>query len=346
MLISSVKHILPAILSLMVVYSASAQDLVVLNNGDKLTGQVIEKTSEHLKIKTKYAGEVKVLWKQVKILDITKKINVSFGPKENYQASSVTMSENGNLQISLSDGKVIMKHKRELKSLTQKIEETNHKSQKVVKSGRFKVSANASSGNTETGRLNLDIEGVFKKGRDRLTIGAISNQATENKKETLSSTRVSGKYDHYFGKKKYWQTNAQYLENKFKGINSRTSAGVGTGYDIWSSKKKNMALEGGINHVKEDLKGQKDNEFAAFRWAIKYDQKLFNTSAKFFHKQEGLLDLEVSDNVTVNSQTGISVPITKKVETSAQVNMDFNNTPTVGKEDTDLIYMFSVGYKW
>ena len=342
-LISFIKRILPAALSLMVVYSVSAQDIVVLENGDKITGEVIEKTSGNLKIKTKYAGEVTVLWKHVKILDIKKKVNLSFGSKEKYFAT-MTMSENGSLQIMLDDGKVVMKNKGELKSLEQKVEQNNN--QKLVKSGRVKVSANATSGNTETGRLNLDIEGVFKKGRDRLTLGVISDRATENKKKTLSNNRASGKYDHYFGKKKYWQTNAQYQENKFKGINSKLSTGVGTGYDIWSGKKKNLALEGGVNYVNEDIQAKKNNEFAAFRWAIKYDQKIFNSKAKFFHKQEGLLDLEVSENVTLNSQTGVSVPITKKIETSAQVNMDFDNTPAAGKEDTELIYMFSVGYKW
>jgi len=107
-----------------------------------------------------------------------------------------------------------------------------------------------------------------------------------------------------------------------------------------------MSLEGGVNQVSEQYRNAQDRDYAAFRWSLKFDHLMFNTPAKFFHKQTGLVDVEDSEKYSLSSQTGISIPFAKKFETSTQINMDYDNNPGLGKEKTDLIYMFSVGYKW
>lgn len=320
-----------------------ALDKVELLNGDQISGEILEKTATKLVIKTSYGGKVSISWNSIKTLQLDKKVHISTTDRKQYFAP-VKISPDGSMQIQLENGKVVNSTIGSLQTLTLKPPRETEK--KAKRSGYIKLSANASRGNSETERVNLDTEWILRSDTTRWTLGAIVNRAKKNDTTTLAKNKASVKYDRYLSKKQYWQTNLEYFDDEIAGLEPRISAGLGTGYDIWSSKKRNMSLEGGLNQVVEKYKNRADRDYAAFRWSLRFDHLVFNTKAKFFHKQTALVDVKQTDKHSLSSQTGISIPFAKKFETSTQVNVDYNNSPEIGKQKTDLIYMFSIGYKW
>ena len=65
---------------------------------------------------------------------------------------------------------------------------------------------------------------------------------------------------------------------------------------------------------------------------------------QFFHKHEGLQSLESTDDLIVRSETGLRVPLSDNLNTSVQVNVDWDRNPPPGTEETDLTYLLNVGY--
>ncbi len=319
-----------------------AQDRIELLNGDRISGEILKKTPTRLVIRTTYGGEVSIAWNSIKSLQLDKKMHISTTDRKNYFAP-VTISPDGRMRIHLENGEIIESNVGSLQTMAL----TPPQRQKKLKSsGYIKLSANASRGNSDTERLNLDTEWILRSDATRWTLGAVANRAKEDDTTTLSKNKATVKYDRYLSKKQYWQANLEYFDDEIAGLEPRISAGLGTGYDIWSSKKRNMSVEGGLNQVVEKYKNKEDRDYAAFRWSLRFDHLVFNTKAKFFHKQTALIDIKETDKHSLSSQTGISIPFAKKFETSTQVNLDYNNSPGIGKQKTDLIYMFSIGYKW
>jgi putative salt-induced outer membrane protein YdiY len=84
---------------------------------------------------------------------------------------------------------------------------------------------------------------------------------------------------------------------------------------------------------------------SAPRWSLKYDQLIFQ-SVKFFHQHEVLMSEEGANNVLVFTQTGLRVPIAERLNATTQLNVDYAGQPAAGREKTDKMLLFSLGYGW
>ena len=76
-------------------------DEVVLNNGDRITGKMVDLADGKLSIKTEYAGVVKIDWSQVKTFSTDAPAYVKIG--DNTVLVKVTKSDSGTVTLESDD---------------------------------------------------------------------------------------------------------------------------------------------------------------------------------------------------------------------------------------------------
>lgn len=319
-------------------------DTVTLRNGDHLTGKVVRKENENLIFKTPYAGELKIRWLDIASLRTDQPVQVMLNDETSLNATFTPAEQPG--KVTLQAGDTIRSAPISLDQIAY-INPSPEVSGKGVRfTGRVNVGLTATSGNSETENLYVDTEMVARTKKNRYTVGATAQHSSEDGNETADRTTLYSKYDHFLTDKRYLYANASFVRDQFKDLNLRSVLGAGVGHQFIESKRENLSLEGGLTFVNEDFSSAEDEQYVAARWAVDYDRFFLNNRLQFFHKHEGLQSLEQTDDLLIRSQTGLRVPLTANLNTSLQLNADWDNSPPPGTEETDLTYLFNVGYTW
>ena len=318
-------------------------DTLTLKNGDKLTGTVVKKETDKIIFKTSYAGDISISWSEVASLDTEQPVELVLTDQTSMKATI----------HSTQAGTVTLKPESMPAPVTVALDKVQYVNPSPVVTGKgIKISGRAnagfavSNGNTDNNSYNLDAEVVLRSKINRFTVGTTLYKASEDNMDTADESTLYLKYDHFLNKKQYLYGNTSFARDKFKDRKLKSTIGLGYGHQFWESDQRNLSLEGGLTYVNEDFYVAADDNYAAARWALKFDQKMFDNRIQFFHLHEGLVGLEDRNNVSITSQTGFRFPIYAGMNASIQMNIDWDKSPAPGFVKTDRKYLFNLGYAW
>lgn len=318
-------------------------DEVRLLNGDHLTGTIVSKSGDEILLKTSYAGTLKIQWTKVSGISTDQPVRVVLADDTSMDAT-VSPAQDGT--VTLQAGSIIKTAPISLDKLAYINPPPEVTGKGVRLKGRVNVGLNASSGNSKSRQLHVDGQVVARTLSNRYTVGGEINRAYDSGSETVNNATAYTKYDHFLTKRRYLYVNGRFENDKFQDLSLRTTLGAGLGHQFWESDTKNLSLEGGLSYVNENFYTTPDDSYAAFRWGVNYDQYFFNKAFQLFHSHEGTVSLQNSSDILLSSKTGIRVPLGKNLSTSAEVDVDWDNTPAPGKKKTDLTYLLNLGYSW
>jgi len=319
-------------------------DILTLNNGDRLTGTIIRKEDSNLVFKTDYAGEIKIKWDQVTAVTTDKPVQLTLDNGTAIEKASLSPAQDKTAEIKAEN----INNDLEIKlSSVKYINPSDVVSGKGIKvSGRVNAGVNIASGNSDTESYNLDTEVVMRGKINRFTVGANLYRASDNSVDTEDKSSAWLKYDHFTSKKSYVYGNTSFARDKFKDQKLKSTIGLGYGIQFHESDERNFLIEGGLNYVNDDYFIAMDDDYAAGRWSLRYDQKFYKKRLQFFHNHEGLFDLDDTGNMNIYSQTGFRFPILSGMNASLQLNVDWDNQPVAGTASTDRKLLFNLGYSW
>ena len=152
-------------------------------------------------------------------------------------------------------------------------------------------------GNTNTENQHADAETVLRTKNYRYTLGAVYNRSEDDGIETEANIKGYTKTDRFFSRKWYGLANASGEKDHYQDLDLRFTAGLGVGYQAKETKKENLGLESGIAYVREVFIVTKNEEYPAFRWAMRYDKFLIHSILHFFHSHELLIGLDYGNNI-------------------------------------------------
>lgn len=332
-----------SIIMLCFFFSQAVQaDTIKLKNGDVLTGEVIKKETDKLVLKTSYAGEIKITWSEVDTIDTKEPVKLmlvdgSILEGQIQQTAPehikvINLVENTNTNLSLNE-------------LAYINPSPAIAGEGIVWKGQANLGGAITQGNAETTVLRFDAEAIARTKKNRGTIGGYLNRADNNNEDTVFNSKGYFQLDHFLTKQWYVYANGSLENDKFRDISLRSSTGLGTGYQVYESPERNLSIEAGINYIDTDFDVAEDEQYASGRWALKYDQLVFQR-VKFFHQHEVLFSLEDIANTLVFTKTGLRVPIADNLNASTQLNVDYAGQPAEGRERLDKTLLFSLGYGW
>jgi putative salt-induced outer membrane protein YdiY len=318
---------------------------VLFNNGDKLTGKVVEATGGKLTIVSKLAGKITVDMKDVKTFSTDEAVTlrlkdgtvikqkVAVGEK----AGEVATVPGGTLQpqaISLGQVKQI-------------------NPPKVAWHGALQAGAFMTRGNSHSDSVNFGANAVRRGEENRISLSAEYLYGREKDvktgERTTSNDRwfAQGKYDHFFMEKWYMYGNLRVERDNEAGLDMRWTPGIGAGYQWIESPDFNFSTEAGATYVYEKYYAAAEaNKHLAARLAYHVDKKL-NDTVSVFHNMEILPSVENAGDFNLNADAGVRAMFTTTLFGEAKVEWQDNSNPPAERSlENDLRYIFNMGWKY
>ncbi len=319
----------------------SYADEVRLKNGDRLTGMVKLLEEGKLLFETPYAGEITILWSEVSGLKTDGPIKVVLHDETAIQGTSL-LAEEGKMRLETEE----IEDNVSFDLADLKFINPEPPGPAVKISARANIGVDVNKGNTETESYHLDGSFSARTKQNRFKIGLEMNNERDASVKTAQNWLASMNYDHFLSQKWYVSGNASFENDEFKDLNLRTALGIGAGYQIFETTVTSFSGEMGISQVNEDFEFDEDTSYRAGRIAFSLEREFWENRMAFFHNDEGLINLEDANDVTIRTRTGIRFPFSNAFNLTVQYNWDWDKTPAIGQKKADEQYLVTLGYEY
>ncbi|MCU0870364.1 MAG: DUF481 domain-containing protein [Burkholderiales bacterium] len=334
-------------------------DTVTLVNGDRLTGRVIAKRDGRLVLRTEWAGELKIRWGDVAAV-------ATDGPVALVIDGKVVRGTLGPATLSAAPetpapGTPIAEPPREAsleradtgareRVALDRIDVVNpthaEAGDGIDWSGRINASASLTRGNTDASRAYGEAELTGRTRDWRGTVGGRGNRASENSVQTVSNWLAFGNLDRFLDPKNFLYGRGSLESDLFRDINLRTAAGAGWGRQILDSDTTRLSAQTGVDYLSVDRPDGIREAYPSLGWGVNYSQWLFDRRLQLFHDQTGFWGFDDGNRVTVRTRQGLRMPVFRGVTLNAQLNVDWESRPAIGRTPADKVWIFGVGYAW
>lgn len=243
-------------------------DTLLLANGDRISGEIIELNATTLKIKTPYAGVVSLQTQAVQSFntDAAQPWQINLKPHHTMIRQS---KKRGHVIV---NGKTIAIHDLAL-SPTQPHWKT---------SGLLETSLDVDNDNTRTEKLHINTELNLESKHWRHALKAESKRDKERNQVTEDTTELNYTLDYLVDTHWLLRADSTYRE---EGVDMATHQywylGLGPGYRLWGEGKDKLDLILAYNHFWFDADPGK-LELGAWAVAVDYEQFWFDDKLETF----------------------------------------------------------------
>ena len=200
---------------------------------------------------------------------------------------------------------------------------------------------NLTNGNSETTLVNIggnahlernnsvfDTALQYGYGEDK------TNKVEGEDTTTRNDLKGSIQYDYLLTERFFTGFGTKILYDEIADIDYRTNLNPTIGYYLLKDNSFKFRVEGGPSYVFEKVGGEKDDYFAprvaeAFEWAI-------TCTSKLYEKAEIYFDPSDTNNYIVEAEAGIEAAISTNLSLVLKVQENYDNTPAVDKEKSDV----------
>jgi putative salt-induced outer membrane protein YdiY len=324
-------------------FHAALGDEVVMANGDRLTGRILQTDPDTVLLETDYAGIITIEHSQVRFLHHaaaqarTRSVEppdagpstVADEPKPNErQRAAAPPAEESSMPAHAESGKA--------SAFTP--------GSKL--SGRVNLALSSKKGNTDQNEVDIDYEIGYRGGWHRLgSIGEI--ELDTNRGEIITDNwSTYNRYSRHFPSRWYGGVWLALRHDRFADLRLRTLVGPALGYLAFESEAINLSVEAGPMVLRDDFYGQPDQDFLGSGWFLNYDQLVWDDRLQPYHRQFGYVAFDGQDKRLWKSWTGLRVPLAGGFTGSVELEYDYDSDPAVEAETTDTTVRLKLGYQW
>jgi len=308
--------------------------VIVLKNGDRITGLVVKMQDKELEIDPDYASEnIKIDWDDVQSITTDRLMSIKLhGDVEMPEDVGVRVRDRIIVHSLEADGPIRLEDVRSI----------NHAEQDYY--GYLSAGGNQTSGNTQTQALNLSGSLTYRKDEHRFILDGKYNRAQADGEDTANNGSVNIKYDYFFTRRLFTRATNLTETDQFQNLTSRNTTGLGLGYDLLDSSRQRLSVSAGPAAVYQDFTTTPSTLTPSATWAATYELRLRGDDVILFHKQQGFRDLGQGSAFRVNADQGIRVKITGAWRLNVEYDIRYNSLPVEGRKTTDTNIIFGISY--
>jgi len=319
-----------SILLCIAIAPAAIADVITLDNGDRITGQIKGLEDNQLLITSPYSDALRI------------------------KVAHVTAVESGDAAIlALLDGKLVVQPpgvETQAPAAPQiapaEISAAAVATKARAWKGKVDLNSNVSRGNTESHLVNLQGDLQVKKGdhRYRGDISAIREEV--DGVTTKEQDRLNLGYNYLF--------NDGVLDNWFLAVNAtlerdpvalldqRYSLNPSLGYDFWDEPNRQLNVQLGVGYADEETNNQNESS-TLVDWRLDFSYDLMEGDIELFHNHHIYRNLNGRENTVFNSKTGVRYDMTDDIYLNVQVNYDYDTEPAAGTDSKDVTFLVGAG---
>jgi len=316
--------------------AATAVDVVLLRNGDRLSGTIVKMDGKNLLITTPYAKEVPVDWKEVVSLESAGPLWVRLTTDEFVKGRFTATPEGvGIVSEGLQSPQPVALDRIATIGIPPG----------PKYSGSIGGLVSGSTGNTET--LVFGAAGAIQRDTDddRMRLGVRSEYEERDSELSVQRTRGYADYDYYLGEKWYLTGLVRLEHDHFQDLSLRTTVGGGPGYRFYDRDALKLRAYAGLAYVNEDFSDGPDRDFLSalvgdeFRWKI-------TDSLSIYQLAEIYPSLDDISDTLFHAEAGVRHTLVKGMFVDFGIVEDYDTKPVDDKKKNDFRYLGQIGYEF
>lgn len=320
-------------------------DVLVLKNGDRITGDIKRIWDSEISIEPEYSDEFDVEISAVEYIESDRAFEIDLDDGRSMVASFAGADADGN-QIVNSGDESRSVPLAELFELDEPEKEFDWES-------NVELAADVKKGNTDTSNIKVRAD-TMVRFNDHRHIGEITF-FREELANVLTKDQELFRYSYNWLFKDSWFLSADltFERDPIINLNSRVIISPGIGRDIWDTPRRTLNLKLGAGYQTEEIylplqNRNQSTDSAVMTWALRYRQDFFSDDVELFHRHTITSNISGRTNTSYKSSTGLGYEITDLL--SARISIDFDyetnparlSDPVRLAENEDIALLFSL----
>jgi putative salt-induced outer membrane protein YdiY len=321
-------------------------DEVIFKNGDRLTGKIEQLVEGKLVFKSDMAGTVTIDISSIQTLSSDEQIKVHL---KDGTVLNQKVTKAGPDRFAVEGTDTVKAQEFELAAISS----INPPAKPKPKwTGDISAGLTLTHGNTRTEAISASVNLRKRTDNDRTQLSADygrgrQRDASTGQMETTEDWwRTKGKYDYFFKKKLYGYLDGRYETDAMAQLDRRVIIGGGSGYQWIESEDMNFSTEAGLASVYEKFDNQtSSNSQVSVQAGYNFDKQLVK-KVKFIHDLTWYPSTEKFSDYYLTSTGEIRAHFTDTLFTNFKAIFDYDATPAIGAGDTDVKYIWGIGWSF
>lgn len=320
-------------------------DQVILKNGDRLTGSIVNSDSKTLTLKSEFAGEVKIQWDAVQEITSTQPLYLT-GKDGQVLVGKVRTSDGlfhvqtaNSGEVGVAKAAVVSVRSQEQQTAYEnQIERLQHPKLRDFWGTALDTGMAIARGNTETFTFNLSGKAARITEKDKISVNFLSlysdNSIMGKQVTTASLVQGGTRYDLNVNAKWFGFGQVDLYHDRFQQLDLRVAPNGGVGYHAIKSKNTTFDVSAGGSLNAEYFTGGLSHTYAEVLLAEAFSHKF----AKITTLTENLqLFPNVSDAGQFRSvfNLGLNTQLTKILSWQITFENLYLSNPPPGVKTTD-----------
>jgi putative salt-induced outer membrane protein YdiY len=310
--------------------------VVVLKNGDRMTGRIVKMENKRLEIDLPSSGIIKIKWEDILSITTERPMSVMlYGEVDLPDGTGERRPDRIILYALGEEGAVRLENVRAIN-----FAENDYR-------GSLSIGGNRTSGNSETQALNISGNLMYRIAEHRFLMDGKYNRAQASGQNTANNAAANIKYDYFVTRRLYLSGFNLAETDQFQNLSLRDTAGLLLGYDLLDRTHHNLTVGAGPAGVYQDFTTDPSTFTPSMSWFLRYTFMFRGDDVILFHNQQGFHDLGHGSATRVNADQGIRVKLFGNWRINVEYDLRFNSVPDAGRKTTDtaIILGFSYDFK-
>jgi putative salt-induced outer membrane protein len=326
-------------------------DQITMQDGDRITGEIVKKDGDTLTVKSKNFGTVTLKWSDVATVKTDQPINLALPGGKTVKANIET--QNGQIQagsrVVAPKDVVTLRNDAEQKVYERYL----HPGFLDLWTVTGSLNIAGAKGNAQTTTLTTPFNFVRASNTTRTTayFNAIRSTATVNgvNAQTAQAVRGGWGYSRNVTQKIFGNAFNDYEYDKFQSLDLRVVIGGGAGYLVWSHDANRLSAVGGIDWNREAFGPANTASFtrnsAEAYWGNDFNYKL-NTRTTLVEGFRMFNNLSNGGEYRVNFDVGATTQVAKWLNWTIALSDRYLSDPVPGRKNSDFLYSTGLGFSW
>lgn len=310
--------------------------VVVLKNGDRITGRIVKMENMRLEIDVPSAGIIKLKWGDVQSLTTERPMSIKlYGEIDMPEDSGQRKVDRIILNTLGEDGLIKLEDVRMIN-----FAENDYR-------GYLSIGGNRSSGNSETQALNISGNLMYRLAERRYLVQGKYNRGQAGEVNTANNAAATIQYDHYMVRRVSVGGFNLAETDQFQNLSLRNTGGLLLGYDLLDRQHHTLYIGAGPAGVYQDFTTTPTTFTPSGTWALRYEFMFRGDDVILFHKHQGFQDVGHGSAMRVNADQGIRVRLIGNWRMNFEFDLRYNSRPVDDRKQTDttMILGFSYDFK-
>ncbi|MDX2269428.1 MAG: DUF481 domain-containing protein [Bryobacter sp.] len=341
------------ILLALLVAVALRADVIVMKDGDRVTGKIVKKEGSEVTVATKNFGTVKLKWEDIASVTGEESLNVVLA--EDKTVKGPLKAEGGEVEVVGTGTKVPLTDIVAVRNDAEQRSYERFMNPGVLDLWTINGSLNfaGTQGNAETSTITtpLNFARVSRTSTTKAYFNSIRARATvdNESQQTAEAVRGGWSYSRNLRKRLFGSFFNDYEYDRFQSLDLRVVLGGGLGYDFWVSERGKLALVGGAAWNREsfspaDAEAFTRNSTEAY-WGNDFAYKL-NSRTNLTQAFRMFNNLSNTGVYRMNFDVGATTALMKWLTWNISLSDRFLSNPVPGRQKNDFLYSTGFGFSF